>query len=102
VRPETNATIWTTASEEQFRSILRDELREALRGAGVIQVPAAPPTPTLLTARETAELLRVDQRTLRRLVHEGSVPPPVRIGLRAIRWDARVLFRALGMEGGAK
>lgn len=89
--------------EERLRAILREEIDAALKSA--LAAPTDDVNPieakrdTLLTARETAELLRVDQRTLRRLVHEGSVPQPIRIGRRAIRWDARVLYRSLGMEG---
>lgn len=89
--------------EDRLRTILREELDAALRSALAASSDAgeamSAKRDALLTARETAELLRVDQRTLRRLVHEGSVPPPVRIGRRAIRWDARVLYRSLGMEG---
>jgi excisionase family DNA binding protein len=52
----------------------------------------------LLTAREAATLLRVDERTLRRLVQEGAVPSPVRLGKRAIRWDRIALLRSVGVD----
>ncbi len=40
----------------------------------------------LLTKKEVADLLRVDVRTLRRMVRSGEVPAPVRIGDRTDRW----------------
>ncbi|MCK6445769.1 MAG: helix-turn-helix domain-containing protein [Planctomycetes bacterium] len=38
-----------------------------------------------MTAPEFADLLRVDQRTLRSMRHAGDVPPPIMIGTRP-RW----------------
>jgi excisionase family DNA binding protein len=45
--------------------------------------------PTLLTSEEVARLLRVNERTLRRLRTEdsGSFPKPLQLG-RVIRWRA--------------
>ena len=45
----------------------------------------------LLTADEVADLLRIDRRTLRRLVLEGAVPPPILIGDRTQRWRRSVI-----------
>ena len=76
--------------EAQLRTIIREEVQAALHVAPADEA-------ALLTARETAALIRVDQRTLRRLVAEGSVPAPLRIGRRAIRWSARSLRQSLGL-----
>lgn len=46
------------------------------------------PSPILLTSRETAELFRVDVRTLRRMWRAGAIPAPIQIG-RSIRWRRR-------------
>ena len=56
---------------------------EATRGAGGGD--------GLLTADEVVELLRVDRRTLRRMVLAGEVPAPITIGARTIRWRRRSL-----------
>jgi len=44
----------------------------------------------LLTAREVADLLRIDLRTLRELRHGGEFPGPLRIG-RSLRWRRGVV-----------
>jgi predicted DNA-binding transcriptional regulator AlpA len=100
--PATNPSASDSPSEERLRAILREELSSALGSIAASPEAHYAARHGLLTARETAALLRVDQRTLRRLVHEGSVPPPVRIGRRAIRWDSRVLYRWLGMDEGVR
>lgn len=76
----------------EFRLIVREEL--------VATGGAAGRTPVLLTADDVADLLRVDTRTLRRMVVDGVVPPPLHIGRRAIRWNAASLYSALGIEKG--
>ena len=89
-------------SEERLRIVLREELDAALQQlrdrAAAAPTRGASTLPLLLTSKETAELLRVDQRTLRRLVQEGEVPHPLRIGRRAVRWDSRALYAALGLK----
>lgn len=45
----------------------------------------------LITAKELAELLKVDRRTIWRMVAradagEGSFPQPLRLGARTVRW----------------
>lgn len=87
------------ATEARLRLIVREELCAALRQPVEPSTPATRPDAALLTARETAALLRVDERTLRRLVREAAIPEPLHIGRRALRWDARGLYRALGLEG---
>lgn len=39
----------------------------------------------LISAEQLSELLQLSTRTLWRLVHEGRIPVPVRIG-RSVRW----------------
>jgi excisionase family DNA binding protein len=74
----------------EIRAMLREELeRHSLPRHEDVR---------LLTAREVAALLRVDERTLRRLVHEGAVPAPLHLGKRAIRWDRLALLRSLGLD----
>jgi predicted DNA-binding transcriptional regulator AlpA len=48
------------------------------------------PAHRLLTARECAQLLQLDERTLRRMRKAGRFPEPLRFG-RAIRWKAQVV-----------
>ena len=43
------------------------------------------PPPELLTQGDVAELLQVDERTVRTWVHEELVPPPITVG-RVKRW----------------
>lgn len=78
-------------SEARLRAIIREELQAQL-------TVEQEDDQALLTARETAALLRVDERTLRRMVVEGSVPAPIRIGRRTIRWDGDSLRKSLGLR----
>ncbi len=66
--------------------------------AGMPQKDPAPPptTPTprvtvptsrLLTARDVAQRLVCDERTVRRLSREGKLPRPIKVG-RRLRWRA--------------
>lgn len=48
----------------------------------------------LLTAYETAQLLRISRSTLARLYGDGRIPAPRRIG-NQLRWDADELYRFL-------
>ncbi len=54
-----------------------------------MEVNSQPPKPSinLLTARECSELVRLDERTLRRLRKAGRFPEPIRFG-RALRWKS--------------
>lgn len=46
----------------------------------------------LIDSRQAAKLLKVSERTLWRLHHDGEMPQPIRIG-RAVRWSLEVLKR---------
>ncbi len=78
------------ASDVALRRLVREELERVLRPAlDVLTHQVAgqfKDGATLMTTAEVAELLRVDARTLRRMVHAGEVPPPIRIGNRTDRW----------------
>jgi predicted DNA-binding transcriptional regulator AlpA len=54
--------------------------------------------PPLLTAAEVGELLRIDERSVRRAQHAGQLPRPVRVTARSIRWrrDELVAWIAAG------
>lgn len=41
---------------------------------------------TLLTARQVADLIGVDVRTVWRMAQTGGVPAPVRLSERVVRW----------------
>ena len=64
-------------------------LREALERA------APPHGNQLLTREEVAAFLRVDVRTLRRLVLANELPGPIRIGERIVRWRRKDIERAM-------
>jgi predicted DNA-binding transcriptional regulator AlpA len=51
---------------------------------------AEPRTDLLLTARDVAEILSINVRTLWRWVHQEIIPPPIKIG-RSTRWQASVI-----------
>lgn len=42
----------------------------------------------LLTIREVAQMFRVNVSTIYRLVREGEIPAPIRIGPTSTRWRA--------------
>lgn len=44
----------------------------------------------LIDSRQVAKLLKVSQRTLWRMYHDGEMPQPIRIG-RAVRWSLEAL-----------
>jgi excisionase family DNA binding protein len=46
------------------------------------------PEKDLLTSQEAATRLSISRRTLWRLQERGELPPPVRYGLRIVRWKA--------------
>ena len=50
---------------------------------------------TLMTRQEVVNLLRIDPRTLRRLEREGSIPSPIVIGERTLRWRRREIEKYL-------
>lgn len=61
--------------------------------------PVTDTRPEFLTVPELAELLRVDQRTLRALRHAGEVPAPIMIGTRP-RWRRTDVDAWLAERGG--
>ena len=67
----------TPTSEARIIELLGTVIDELRRGN-------APPA-ELLTQGEIAELLRVDERTVRTWVHEELVPAPITVG-RVKRW----------------
>jgi predicted DNA-binding transcriptional regulator AlpA len=48
-----------------------------------------------LTQKKLAEHFSTTQRSIRRWQKAGLLPPPVRIGIRAIRYDVEAVERAL-------
>ncbi len=90
--------------EATLRRLVADEIKRALqpvldafahqsanRGQG---------DTTLLTKAEVATLLRVDARTLRRMVHAGEVPSPICVGERTHRWRREAIERFLRAREG--
>ncbi|MFM7318335.1 MAG: helix-turn-helix transcriptional regulator [Isosphaeraceae bacterium] len=57
----------------------------------------------LMSAEELAEMLRISERTLWRLLSAGQIPKPVRIG-RSTRWRANEIREWIdsGCQSGAK
>lgn len=51
---------------------------------------ASNPTPKLLTTKETAEILRLSESGLRKLVRQGKVPH-IRLGPRTIRFEMKAI-----------
>ena len=62
---------------------LEERLLEGL--AGVVQPPPSD-APRLLTKKEVAAYLRVDRRTLARMITSGRFPPPILISPGCPRW----------------
>lgn len=62
-----------------------------------ISEPLRTSLPEFLTATEVATVLRVDPRTIYRLMEEGEIPS-VRIGQRCIRVDTVDLINYLGQR----
>jgi predicted DNA-binding transcriptional regulator AlpA len=61
---------------------------------------ALPEVPELLTARNLADLLQVDLRTIFRWVKSGAIPMPFRLG-RCTRWQKGVIERFLANQQSA-
>jgi len=58
---------------------------------------------TLLTARQVADLIGVDVRTVWRLAQTGGIPAPIRLSQRVVRWRLADLQSHLdGIASGAK
>jgi excisionase family DNA binding protein len=83
-----------------LRSILESQVeRSRAQSNGQTAVSDAKHDP-LMTPAELAALLQVDQRTLRQLRHEGSVPKAITLG-RSPRWR-RTAIEAWLAKGAAK
>lgn len=50
---------------------------------------AISPSPDLLTVAQVAERLSVCVRTVRRMVKNGRLPPPLRFSSKLVRWRRR-------------
>ena len=77
--------------EATLRRVVADEVRRAL--ATVIEAigddsgaQGRTDASVFMTGHELAELLRVDRRTLRRMVLAGEIPAPLTLGERTQRW----------------
>jgi len=58
---------------------------------------------TLLTARQVADLIGVDVRTVWRMAQTGGIPAPIRLSPRVVRWRLADLQAHLdGIASGAK
>lgn len=55
----------------------------------------------LLTIDETAALLKMTTRSVRRAWYDGSIPKPIRVGRRSIRWRKDELDTFLASQPGA-
>jgi hypothetical protein len=70
-----------------LRRIVAEVVREEIAVALAALAPTKPaPDLALLTAEQLADLLHTDARSLRRLVHEGVIPPGIKLGDRRLRW----------------
>ncbi len=74
-----------------LRLLVREELELALKPVLAVlahQVGVHPKhgADELLTRDDVSNLLKVDIRTLRRMVHAGDVPAPITLGDRTDRW----------------
>ena len=59
-------------------------------GSGVFTALAALPVDSLIDQRALADAFRVCERTLRRMVRAGQLPPPVALGARRVWIAGRV------------
>ena len=57
---------------------------------------------TLLTARQVADLIGVDVRTVWRMAQTGSIPAPIRLSQRVVRWRLADLDAHLANLASAK
>lgn len=82
--------------EERLAQIVRDAVEQALDQrltdfetrllARQAAVQATPPDPQLLTKQDVARHLRVDPRTVERMVERGEFPHPIHVSPNRIRW----------------
>lgn len=72
--------------------MVRHEANELLMNA---DVPSHLENDRILSLQQTAALYGVSISTLRRLRHDGKLPPPIQIGVRRIGWKASDLLAAI-------
>ena len=65
---------------------LEERLVERLKDAVQVQPVPASATPPLVTIAEVAKRLKVDKRTVERMVKAGEFPSPIRVSPGIIRW----------------
>lgn len=58
-------------------------------------------TLSTLTITEFAKILRVSVMTVRRLIHQGKLPPPLPMG-RQYRWQVAAIEKWMAEEGQRK
>lgn len=79
------------ADEATLRRVVAEEigrvLKPALAALGDLRgSQGASSGDALMTGEEVAGLLRIDRRSLRRMIREGEIPKPITIGDRCLRW----------------
>ena len=60
------------------------------------------PTRTYIRAQELATMLAVHRTTLWRWVHDGHLPPPVRLGPNTVAWDSSKIDAWLAARAGVE
>ncbi len=95
------AEILGVVDKATMRALIADVIDTKLSSLlDAVRAVSRPPAPAeLLTTDDLAALLQIDERTLRRLVREGAVPPPIRIAGRILRWRRADLDRWLDAGG---
>lgn len=62
-----------------------------LNGKTIAEIAAMPDNKMLLDVRELAKALSISPRTVWKLVANGELPQPIRLGRRLPRWPAIVI-----------
>ncbi len=111
-RSSPQASTVTLLDEAALRRIVADEvgsrltafeerLTDNLKALGTEIHSKTRESDRLLNYKEVAEFLGIDPREVRRLVKEGLLPAPIRLGERRRRWRKAEIDRAL-REGNEK
>lgn len=84
-------------AENQLAELARPE-----RVSGAVETaPVAQPTARLLSAKDIADLVGVDAKTVRRWRSEATIPPAIEIG-GVVRWRMTVIQEWLAAREGAQ